>query len=847
MSHSAAPVAPAPIQAKQKAAPANGTSLSGLLQRKCACGQHTIAGGECEECRRKREGTLQRAAITAAPTPGVPPIVHDVLNSPGQPLDAGTRVFMEPRFGQDFSQVRVHTTMPERTYAKLSVNQPGDQFEQEADRVAAAVMRPQKSQDRERATALGRTPDRYDFSQVRIHRDRDANESARAINALAYTVGNDIVFGAGQYAPRTSTGQSLLAHELTHTIQQGQNRGLSHGTIMRQWDTARECASAPADKWIQKVVVNQEGIQHVNIYWSDGTVESDECSTGKGHCCVDDATPEGVACSVKESRTDGSNCTPITEGTGFPVENRVRNHRGVEFWSEFVPERAIALHDYDPLVNGSPRSHGCVRLHRGTAQKIFCGVQQRQTMVQVHGFARPKCSDPVLQDEWKEDFRAATAPAPDGETPQKREERLKQQREERRMLNAAYGRKLTEKELAGGLDALEIPRCLSTAKLPTAEEQRLMPGTRAEAHTPTVPVQILATSGFDRFLTPFTNALRSASNLRSARNVVQDNGRQLWRAATARAQASTPNNDDRPLYWARLQMALALRQWEPRFPLTEIQRQGLLDLFEQASRGMQTATFTGGADVKRILISGFDPFRLEEDIRFGNPSGAAVLALNGRRISNGGLTAEVRGVIFPVRFADFNAGIVENFFSPYLKRTNPVDMIMTISMGATGDFVVERFAGRRRIPNIPDNLRERGGTGTEPVVPPGLGPGAEFIETTLPTPAILATPGAAIPIRENTAVTEIPAGGTAPVPRPGGPTPGSSAVAGSGGNFLSNEIFYRTSRLRTETGASIPYGHLHTPELVPGGPGISPSSFETARNAIVTEIEQILTATLPTL
>jgi len=153
-----APVAATPIQAQQKAAPAS-ASHSGLLQRKCACGQHTVAGGECEECRKKREGMLQRAAINAAPTNGVPPIVHDVLSAPGQPLDAGTRAFMEPRFGFDFSRVRVHT-------------------------------------------------------------DARAAGSAQAVNALAYTVGHNVVFGTGQYAPGTNEGRRLLAHELTHVVQQ---------------------------------------------------------------------------------------------------------------------------------------------------------------------------------------------------------------------------------------------------------------------------------------------------------------------------------------------------------------------------------------------------------------------------------------------------------------------------------------------------------------------------------------------------------------------------------------------------------------------------------------------------
>jgi hypothetical protein len=61
----------------------------------------------------------------------------------------------------------------------------------------------------------------FDFSQVRVHTDAQAAESARAVNALAYTVGSDIVFGAGQYAPGTAAGKRLLAHELTHVVQQG--------------------------------------------------------------------------------------------------------------------------------------------------------------------------------------------------------------------------------------------------------------------------------------------------------------------------------------------------------------------------------------------------------------------------------------------------------------------------------------------------------------------------------------------------------------------------------------------------------------------------------------------------
>jgi len=129
------------------------------LQRACPC------GGECPKCQTKQAGReherLQTKRVQASDTGQIAaaPIVHEVLRSPGQPLDSATRGFMEPRFGHDFSRVRVHT-------------------------------------------------------------DAKAAESARAVNALAYTVGHDMAFGAGQYVPETSEGRRLVAHELTHVLQQ---------------------------------------------------------------------------------------------------------------------------------------------------------------------------------------------------------------------------------------------------------------------------------------------------------------------------------------------------------------------------------------------------------------------------------------------------------------------------------------------------------------------------------------------------------------------------------------------------------------------------------------------------
>jgi hypothetical protein len=135
------------------------------LHRKRTCGGSADAGGKCEESRRWRVGAtsvgaqaLQHGAPNQAAPATVPPIVYEVLRSPGQPLEVEARSFMESRFGHDFSKVKVHT-------------------------------------------------------------DARAAESARAVSARAYTVGNDIVLGRG-HSIYGDHGNRLLAHELTHVAQQ---------------------------------------------------------------------------------------------------------------------------------------------------------------------------------------------------------------------------------------------------------------------------------------------------------------------------------------------------------------------------------------------------------------------------------------------------------------------------------------------------------------------------------------------------------------------------------------------------------------------------------------------------
>jgi hypothetical protein len=121
---------------------------------------------KCTGCNKDEKDILQTKKVSkhipVTQDQDVPPVIHEVLRSPGQPLDPVIRTFMEPRF-------------------------------------------------------------EYDFSKVRVRSEEQAAASAEAINAHAYTVGQEIVFADGKYAPGTDEGKELIAHELTHVVQQAQN------------------------------------------------------------------------------------------------------------------------------------------------------------------------------------------------------------------------------------------------------------------------------------------------------------------------------------------------------------------------------------------------------------------------------------------------------------------------------------------------------------------------------------------------------------------------------------------------------------------------------------------------
>ena len=348
--------------------------------------------------------------------------------------------------------------------------------------------------------------------------------------------------------------------------------------------------------------------------------------------------------------------------------------------------------------------------------------------------------------------------------------------------------------------SLIFSSCSVLSKNLTTEEQRI------EAATHAMPQVLMA---FADEVNQFEQQWKSLNNFRHATDLIADYSSQLWLNAKQRI-VTTKNYDDRELYWARLLSSKIIRSVKPKFTLSVAEQNNLLTQLEKGSRGHNDLSFTKGS-TKKIILTGFDPFLLDKNINQSNPSGVAALLLDGQVINYQGISAEINTVMVPVRYADFDQGIIEALLAPYYALNN-VDMIVTVSMGRK-DFDLERFPGKRRSVTAPDNANIIfGGTQTAPLLPSLNNqplPGNEFVQFSLPVANMQQAQGP-YKVIDNHKITTLE---KTYEPATLAELKNSIAVNGSGGGYLSNEISYRSIRLRNQLNSTIPTGHIHTPRI----------------------------------
>lgn len=439
----------------------------------------------------------------------------------------------------------------------------------------------------------------------------------------------------------------------------------------------------------------------------------------------------------------------------------------------------------------------------------------------------------------------------------------------------------------GGSGAVLAGACLDPA-VPLSVEERRLNLTLPRNDDPSVlqstsfARQMIDGAGFADVGPSFAGSLCRTKTTTQVRRLVEKEASRLWDAAVDRAQGrrvagDLPASDDRPLYWARLQATAALRQWVPQHAVSEAERAALITSFDKASRGMGDVGFPAGQGVKRLIMSGFDPYTLDggpagtapgatgNNIRHGNPSGASALALDGtRHRTPEGTVVFMEAYTLPVNYTEFTAGYLEDTVGPWMQPgPRQVDASLTMSQAGGSQFNLEELNARYhgvspgndlsqpcpRINGVPQLAVDNPGCNTS-VVDRWGGP-AEFDLTDPPqwtraslpiaqmieadTGRTVARPpgdtwpdeSVAFGVVWNTVFTEFSDCTSTALTRRNSPVdttypPATPPVArgaqscsfsGGGGNYLSNESAYRNTLLRDRMGLDIPAGHIHTPGM----------------------------------
>ena len=346
---------------KMTSATAQTFPVTGALQRKCDCGQHTIAGGECGECGHNAKHGLLRTAINA--TTGAPfiPALFTREGPAKEPEPDSQNELVAPEFNE---MLNTRKRVSSNLQLKIAAGKTGDRFELEADQVAEQVMRKPVNESESRPQQPLRTisqrsdreggdvpvsPDQegeienltrggeslpislrdsfaghfgYDFSRVRTHTGRRAAQVAAELGSNAFTLGSHIIFGENRYAPNSPEGNRLLAHELTHVVQQAGASPLSnrHAPESFSWRT-------PSLQVIQRDVASDRKVASAELATASSTAETRQKEPAEKAPSILALTglkaDQGKSISEAVKRLEGM--TGVFQGSVQGVEQALKN------------------------------------------------------------------------------------------------------------------------------------------------------------------------------------------------------------------------------------------------------------------------------------------------------------------------------------------------------------------------------------------------------------------------------------------------------------------------------------------------------------------------------------------
>lgn len=220
----------------------------------------------------------------------------------------------------------------------------------------------------------------YDFSGVRVHAGNEAATMARSINARAFTVGRDVAFGAGQYSPGTSSGKKLLAHELTHVVQQGETSG-----VIKRFSKVK---SSNKSKPKSNYRVQTPPVSKVQIKNTLGRQEQLHSATLQRQADLSKAPP-GLPCNLAPNVTP-----PVGTKIDFRVGRSVLTGGEVAKVTAFTGSWAAAGARDDVMVAGYASVDGsqdlnwrisCQRAQAVANELVTKGIPREQIHIWAHG------------------------------------------------------------------------------------------------------------------------------------------------------------------------------------------------------------------------------------------------------------------------------------------------------------------------------------------------------------------------------------------------------------------------------------------------------------------------------